>query len=973
MSKIHKTLYTLGTLMLVSAATLAQNLTVKDGAEISYQAKNAITELQDLLNFVTFADLPPNELKEVIANSYSSSKNQIFYSKDVVIEDDIDPNYKPGNTRDLDIEKYLNTLDVFYEKTIDASINFANIKVSNVKKKDYIYVKVYFDSEFGSKFKKNGAAYHPVKRVAQLRADKAGTRWKVKIIGIGFADPNLPIEAKDNDLALLADDATPNGASGNKDGSVASQKEIEEAVSRYMREREESDKKERENEYAQAIQRADLAFSTEDYLASKDAYLAAAEVYPFRTYPKIRINEVNRIIATYFSYDELKKKGDIARNYRDYEASIEYYRKALNAKPEMLSTLDPEIKRLSNFVQEISGLRTQFEAKKYKEVLDQAEDMIKQKKKQKTINDFPEIYLLRGKSYLQTSDKKAADKAMDDFNEAIKIDQNYLEARLARAELNETRKNDIVAAIADYDIITKAIDPLNPAYHAKKAELKEKINNIKGALEDYDKAIALAPKRGVYPYSKALVLIKTKDFNAAKENLEKAIRVEPEFAKAYYQRGMLWMEVNKLKEAAADFTKAEGLGLESALVMNIQGKAVKYYDEGVVALNHGDLGKAQKSLTSAVSLRPKYAAAWYMQGKLWEKQGNYKKAIEQYNQALLGNERYKEGYYARGMAYTHANEYTRALEDFSTAVDLEPTYIDGLKGRGYAHSLLKEYTEAKADLTKAINLTLPLLSQAQKDKKSDAKANVQLFKSQLAELYSMLGYARYLSNEGNAGLADLKKGLEYADDYADAYRYRGLIYQQQGEQKKAIDDFNEAIKRDKKNYQAYRDRALSYIANGKAAEAVTDLSMVIRADSQAIAKDAIFVRGIAYARQGKYNEALQDMQSFMKKYPEAADARFYSELGFVYLDMSNANEALKQFENALKVENPYAQAQYGMACTYVKQNQWENALAWLETAFKTGKISKDQVKQDESRYLRTLADNKEYRKKYEALKKSYLK
>ncbi|MDJ1497877.1 tetratricopeptide repeat protein [Cytophagaceae bacterium DM2B3-1] len=972
MYKIRQFLLSYSILSLLGIAGFAQELTVKEGAEISYQAKNAIVELQDLLNFVTFADLPPNELKDVIANSYSSSKNQIFYTKDVVLEDDIDPAHKLGNTKDLSAEKYLNTLDVFYEKTIDASITFSDIKVSNVKKKDFIYVKVYFESHFGSKYKKSGVGYSPTKRIAQIRAEKVGTRWKAKIVGISFYDPNSPLEGHENDVALLAGPSEETGASGNT-GGVASQKDIQEAVSKYMREREEADKKEWESEYLQAIQRADLAFSTEDYLAAKDAYLAAAEVYPFRTYPKIRINEVNRIIATYFSYDELKKKGDIAKNFRDYESSIEYYRKALNAKPEMLSTLDPEIKRLSNFVQEISGLKTQFEAKKYKDVIEQTDDLIKQKKKQKAINNYPELYLLRGKSYLQANEKKAAEKAIEDFNEAIALDQNYLEARLARADLNETRRNDVVSAIADYDIITKAIDPLNPAYHAKKAELKEKVNNIKGALEDYDKAIALAPKRGLYPYQKALVLIKIKDFTAAKENLEKSIRVEPEFAKAYYQRGMLWMEVSKLKEAAADFNKAEALGLESALVVNIQAKAIKFYDEGILAMKQNDWLKAQKSLGNAVAIRPKYAAAWFMQGQLWEKQGNYKKAIEQYTQALQVNERYKEAYYARGMARIQLGNSADALEDFSTAVELEPTYIDGLKGRGFAYTHSKKYTEAKADLTKAINLTLPLLSQAQKDKKNEAKANVLSFKTQLAELYSMLGYVRYLSGESNAGLEDVKKGLDYADNYADAYRYRGLIYQQQGDHKKAISDFEDAIKRNSKNYLAYRDRAVSYLAMDKMNEALSDLNTVIKADTQAVAKDAIFTRGIVYAHQNKYNEALQDMQAFMKKYPESADAHFYSELGFVYLNLSNATEALKQFENALKIENPYAQAQYGMACTYAKQNQWENALAWLETSFKTGKMNKDQVKQDEERYLKNLRDNKDYRKKYESLKKNYLK
>jgi Tfp pilus assembly protein PilF len=115
------------------------------------------------------------------------------------------------------------------------------------------------------------------------------------------------------------------------------------------------------------------------------------------------------------------------------------------------------------------------------------------------------------------------------------------------------------------------------------------------------------------------------------------------------------------------------------------------------------------------------------------------------------------------------------------------------------------------------------------------------------------------------------------------------------------------------------------------------------------------------------------MQNFERKYPKAADARFHTELGMVRLDMGNAAEAIKQLENALKLDNTYAPAQYALACTYAQQNQWENALAWLETAFKSGRISRDQVKADEDRHLRGLKDNKDYRRKYESLKKSYLK
>ncbi len=972
MRKVYSIIWVLGISTWVGVSSVAQDLTVKDGAEISYQAKTAVTELQDLFNFVTFADLPPNELKEVISNSYNPSKNQVFFNKDVIIEDDIDPAYGLGKTRDLDIEKYLNTLDVFYEKTIDATITFSNIKVSNIKKKDFIYIKVYFESQFGSKFKKTGESYASVKRVAQFRAEKAGSRWKTKIIGISFYNPDTPIESKDNDLALLSVPESDNlGASGNKGSNVASQKEIEEAVSKYMREREESDKKERESEYTQAIQRADLSYATEDYLASKDAYTAAADVYPFRTYPKIRLNEVNRIILTYFSYDELKKKGDLAKNYRDYESSIEYYRKALNAKPEMLSTLDPEIRKLSSFVQEVSVLKTEYEAKKFKQVIEHAEDLIKQKKKQKNIQEYPELYLLRGKSYLQTSDKKAVQKALDDLNEAVALDQNYLEARLARAELNESRKNDVIAAVTDYDIITKAIDPLNPTYHARKAELKERLSNIKGALEDYDKAIALAPKRGLYPYQKALVLIKMKDFPQAKEYLEKSIRVEPEFAKAYYQRGMLWMEVGKLKEAAIDFSKAEMLGLETTLMANIQGKAIRFYDDGMAAMNQNDLVKAQKALDNAVLLRPKFTTAWFAKGQLYEKQGHYQKAAEQYTYAIQADERYKEAYYARGMAYNQEDSYEKALNDFQTALDIEPTYIDGFKGRGYTYMWQGKYEEAKNDLTKAINLALPVFSQLQKDKKAD-KTRLEELKTQLAEAYSLLGYTRHLTGEDKAALDDIKKGMDYAT-LADAYRYRGLIYQKQGDHKKAISDFSEALKQNSRNQLAYHDRALSLAQTGKFDEALDDLSHLLKNDTQTIARKALLMRGKIYGQQGKYTEALKDMQSFTQKYPEAVNAEVLSETGKIYLEQNKGVESLKQFEKALLLDNTYPQAHYGMACAYAMQGQNTHALAWLETAFKTGKITKDQVKKDESKCLKPLLGDKESRRKFDSLKKNYLK
>ncbi len=92
-------------------------VSLKDAKEISYQAQATVESLQNLLNYITFSDNVPSELAEVIANSYKTSRNRIFFNKDIIIEDDINPQAMFGKTKDVPAEKYLNDLDLPYEKT----------------------------------------------------------------------------------------------------------------------------------------------------------------------------------------------------------------------------------------------------------------------------------------------------------------------------------------------------------------------------------------------------------------------------------------------------------------------------------------------------------------------------------------------------------------------------------------------------------------------------------------------------------------------------------------------------------------------------------------------------------------------------------------------------------------------------------------------------------------------------------------
>jgi hypothetical protein len=183
------------------------SISTKTSIEIKYQAELVVQTLESVLNNITFNDNTQSELNTYIKNSYTSNqRNRVFYSNKIIIEDDINPKYSLSKNRDLRVDDYLNLLDLTYEKTADFSIKFSNIKSSNVKKTNYIYVRVKFDANFNSKYKVDGSTYPTRQREALVRMEPQGTKkWNAFIEGISYYNPNKPIESKDNDLPVQSD------------------------------------------------------------------------------------------------------------------------------------------------------------------------------------------------------------------------------------------------------------------------------------------------------------------------------------------------------------------------------------------------------------------------------------------------------------------------------------------------------------------------------------------------------------------------------------------------------------------------------------------------------------------------------------------------------------------------------------------------------------------------------------------------
>jgi tetratricopeptide (TPR) repeat protein len=137
------------------------------------------------------------------------------------------------------------------------------------------------------------------------------------------------------------------------------------------------------------------------------------------------------------------------------------------------------------------------------------------------------------------SAEQSAAKNNPNFNEAI----GYINSAI----LKESKLNDLAGALADYNQAI-ALNPNNALAYSNRATLKKnKLNDVVGALADYNQAIDLNPQ-DIFNYAGRAVLKGNmlNDVEGALIDYSQAISIDPNDALAYFGRGTL--KQNKLND-----------------------------------------------------------------------------------------------------------------------------------------------------------------------------------------------------------------------------------------------------------------------------------------------------------------------------------------------------------------------------------------------------------------------------------------
>lgn len=157
---------------------------------------------------------------------------------------------------------------------------------------------------------------------------------------------------------------------------------------------------------------------------------------------------------------------------------------------------------------------------------------------------IPEAYLRRARL------RNKKEGILEDYNKAIELDPNYIDALLDRGNV-KIKLNDNIGAIEDLNRVIE-LNPNDLNAYSFRGIAKENLGDYTGAMIDFNKAIEISP--GSYQFlNRGKLKYLTKDIIGALGDFDKSIEKYPNDPNPYESRAKCY---RKLAEAEQDKGKA---------------------------------------------------------------------------------------------------------------------------------------------------------------------------------------------------------------------------------------------------------------------------------------------------------------------------------------------------------------------------------------------------------------------------------
>jgi tetratricopeptide (TPR) repeat protein len=221
------------------------------------------------------------------------------------------------------------------------------------------------------------------------------------------------------------------------------------------------------------------------------------------------------------------------------------------------------------------------------------------------------------------------ERAIQDLNEAIRLDPNYA-----------------------------------PAFHNRGLAFQQN-GEYNDALADYDRAIQLGLKNAETFNNRGTIYASRGEYERAIADYDQAIRLDPKDAKNVYNRGFTYRVKGQYDRAIQDYDQAIRLN---------PNLAVAWLERGTVYLEKGEYDRAIQDFNEAIRLDPIYASAINNRGNAYLAKGEYDRAIQDYDQVIQLRPDDALAFCNRSLAKSKKGDIVGSTVDIVAAKRLNPNF-----------------------------------------------------------------------------------------------------------------------------------------------------------------------------------------------------------------------------------------------------------------------------------------------------------
>lgn len=534
------------------------------------------------------------------------------------------------------------------------------------------------------------------------------------------------------------------------------------------------------------------------------------------------------------------------------------------------------------------------------------EDIGKAKKELRAVasDHKKSLFALCAKAMILRLEKKQ-NAAIKVCEEAVKKDKNHPYPRniLGRIYFDLGKYKD---ALANFQKAAELEPGFLPAYANLGAISFLMGNNIK-AIEYFQKAVELNPNSHRSRYGLALVYENAGNNMLAIREYKKSLEMKPDNPPALQKLGELQLITERYKDA-----------LKTGLQMEEQGVDKAYEILGDAALHLGDLKNAVSYLEKAPKGSP---SAEYILGFCFMTEGLHKKALKTFESVLKKEKLHFGAYTARASLKFYLGEKTDLKKELKNQWDKPLGRLLNFIGASISASE-GNWADALKKWQASENLISGFSIQGI-DKESLEKG---LKKEELRHLN--LGVVYYLRNLYENALSEFEKALTINKDSVLTNYWAGLIYLKKGDKAKAVQLFENAVKKAPKFFAALFPIGELNFTKGK-----TDIATEYYKRALEVRKDAgVLIRlGLIYEKSGEFEKAEEKYKDVTELYPDFFVG--YNQLAWLYAGKGvELEKALALAKKADELQPGNASILDTMGWIFYQTKKYDKALEHLEKA-----------------------------------------